>query len=421
MINYLLSRMNSGFVRSVALVSGGAVVSQGLTVAVTPILTRLFSPESFGALGAFVSALTIVVSIGSLKYELAIPQVKSAKHARELAILAFAIVFLLSIFSAIIIAALKNLSPLEIDSYYWLLPLGLLFAGGFQIATYIAIRQKNFSALTTANIKKSLVQAMLQIAAGLMSLPGIFLIVGYVVSQGAAGFKILFFALYGHKIPHRLRLAALSKKFARFPLLAAPASVLNAAATNISPFILIFYFGLHEAGLFALAQRAMGAPMAFLGNAIANVYLSEIPRLWEDSPERVRSFYIKTLKALLLLGLPLVTVSAGFLYYTVDYIFGDLWSGAATTVIVLAPLFLGQFVVSPLSQTLNVIGRQDVQLKWDALRLVVPNFGLVIAAHLGCEFDQALFIFSCLMFVVYLINIAVTLVVMRSQSAKSLL
>jgi multisubunit Na+/H+ antiporter MnhB subunit len=34
-------------------------------------------------------------------------------------------------------------------------------------------------------------------------------------------------------------------------------------------------------------------------------------------------------------------------------------------------MFLGQMVVTPLSQTLNILERQDLQLLWDVARVVV--------------------------------------------------
>ena len=199
--------------------------------------------------------------------------------------------------------------------------------------------------------------------------------------------------------------------------MAAPAALLNAAALNVPPFVIIYAFGMHEAGLFALAQRAMGVPMAFLGTAIANVYLSEIPRVAETSTSQVIVFYKRALRNLTLPGLPIVVGAGLALFYTVDYLFGADWSEASVLMLLLIPLFFGQFVVSPLSQTLNVIERQDIQLKWDFLRLCVPNLGFVIAALAGLTFVEAILWFSVLMFFMYVINVAVTLRVLMRRVA----
>lgn len=411
------SRLNTGFVRSVLLVAGGAFVSQGLIVAVTPILTRLFSPESFGVLAAFTSVLTIFVALASLKYELAIPQAKSEKQAFEVAVLSFCVLGGLSLAAAFLVLAAWLLPFVELPAYCWFIPPGLLFAGAFQIASYVAIRNKDFSGLTAANIQRSVVQSVLQVSAGLAAFGSGALIFGYVFSQGAAGAKIVRKAFKGRSIPSKLRLLALAKKYKRFPVMAAPAALLNAAALNVSPFVIIYAFGIHEAGLFALAQRAMGVPMAFLGTAIANVYLSEIPRVVETSPGQVIVFYTKALKNLAALGLPIVVGAGLCLFYTVELLFGSSWTEAAILMLVLVPLFFGQFVVSPLSQTLNVIERQDVQLQWDFFRLCVPNLGFLMVALLGFSFVEALLIFSALMFLMYVINVFVTLRILKRRLA----
>ncbi|MCS4062620.1 O-antigen/teichoic acid export membrane protein [Pseudomonas putida] len=411
------SRLNTGFVRSVLLVAGGALVSQGLIVAVTPVLTRLFSPESFGVLAAFTSVLTILIALASLKYELAIPQAKSAKQAFEVAVLSFCVLGGLGLVATLLIVVAWLTPFVELPGYCWFIPPGLLFAGAFQIASYLAIRNKDFSGLTAANIQRSVVQSVLQVSAGLAALGSGALILGYVISQGAAGAKIVIKAFRGRSTPSRLRLVALAKKYKRFPVMAAPAALLNAAALNVSPFVIIYAFGMHEAGLFALAQRAMGVPMAFLGTAIANVYLAEIPRVVETSPDQVIVFYRKALRNLALLGLPIVLGAGLCLFYSVEFIFGSTWSEAAVLMLVLVPLFFGQFVVSPLSQTLNVIERQDVQLLWDFFRLCVPNLGFLMVALSGFSFVEALLSFSVLMFLMYVINVVVTLRILKRRLA----
>ncbi|MDM3888181.1 oligosaccharide flippase family protein [Pseudomonas sp. BCRC 81390] len=409
--------LNTGFVRSVLLVAGGALVSQGLIVAVTPVLTRLFSPESFGVLAAFTSVLTILVALASLKYELAIPQAKADKHAFEVAVLSFSVLAALGLLATFLIVALWMFPWVELPAYCWFIPPGLLFAGAFQIASYVAIRNKDFSGLTAANIQRSVVQSILQVSAGLAAFGSGALILGYVLSQGAAGAKIIRKAFTGRSVPAKLRLLALARKYKRFPVMAAPAALLNAAAMNVSPFVIIYAYGVHEAGLFALAQRAMGVPMAFLGTAIANVYLSEIPRLVETSPDEVIVFYKRALKTLVVIGLPIVLGAALCLFYTVELLFGSGWSGAAILMLVLVPMFFGQFVVSPLSQTLNVIERQDVQLQWDFFRLCVPNLGFLMVALSGFSFVEALTSFSVLMFFMYVMNVVVTFWILKRRQA----
>ena len=83
----MFRKFNTVIARSIAIMFGGTVLAQGITFAATPLLSRLFSPDDFGVLGAFVAILTILISFSSLKYELAIPQASIKKHTLELVFL----------------------------------------------------------------------------------------------------------------------------------------------------------------------------------------------------------------------------------------------------------------------------------------------------------------------------------------------
>lgn len=405
----MFRKFNTVIARSIAIMFGGTVLAQGITFAATPLLSRLFSPDDFGVLGAFVAILTILISFSSLKYELAIPQASIKKHTLELVFLCMYINLVVSFFVAVVLSLLWVFDFYYAGMYLWILPLAVFFAGSFQVATYYSIKEKDFYLLSKANVGRSSAQAALQIVSGFFSLGGGALVVSYVFSQALGSLEILYRALKGTETPSPSRLLVLSRKYIRFPAFSASASTLNAAATNSLPFLIIYFWTVGEAGVFALTQRAMGVPMAFLGAAIANVYLAELPNIMKVNPAEAKKFYVQSLKNLVLVGVPLVVLSTLILFYFSQYIFGDEWGGVSVLVIVLAPFFLGQFVASPLSQTLNVIGRQDVQLVWDVFRLLMVVAGLIVCGILQVEFADSILLYSGLMFFFYVVNVAITL------------
>lgn len=409
----IFTQFNSIMARSIAVMFGGTVLAQGVTFAVTPLLSRLFSPNDFGVLGAFVAVLTIIISFSSLKYELAIPQASIKKHSVELMVLCLYILFSISFIVAGFLFLLWVFGVYYMGPYFLALPVAVFFAGSFQIATYYSIKEKDFFLLSKANVSRSSVQAFLQVVSGLLSLGSGALILSYAFSQAVGSFEILYRALKGFKFPRGLRLLALCKKYIRFPKFSASASTLNTAATNSLPFVIIYFWTVGDAGLFALTQRAMGVPMAFLGAAVANVYLAELPNILHRDPAEAKVFYLKSLRNLILAGLPMVAASTLILFYFSEYIFGDEWNGISGLVVVLAPFFLGQFVASPLSQTLNVIGRQDVQLIWDVCRLIVAVGCLVVCGFYQIGFAVSIFIYSSWMFFFYAVSVIVTLKLIR--------
>lgn len=402
------------------LLAGGAAIAQGITVGVTPVLTRLFSPAEFGMLAAFTSALTILLAVSSLRYEFALPQVRNKKQAQVLVFLClgFLLVTSLLVFIFLVVASLSDFAFLEGVGFIWLLPVGIIFAGAFQVANYWAIREKAFSNLAKANVSRSLFQALAQVGMGLAGVGVLALVLGYVLSQAVGALKILLGAVGNTRLPSWRRLRTLAVRHKRFPLFSVPAGVLNVSALHLTPFLLIYLYGASSAGFFSLAQRAMGAPMAFLGMAIANVYLSELPRIKESEPGRLMSFYLRSCRNLFAIGLPIVALATLALWWGVDLIFGAEWSKAAEFVVYLAPLFLGQFVVAPLSQTLNVLERQDIQLLWDFCRLILPNAALVFGAGSGWGVEYSLGVYSLIMLCLYMLNVVISLLCIRDYVAR---
>lgn len=61
-------------------------------------------------------------------------------------------------------------------------------------------------------------------------------------------------------------------------------------------------------------------------------------------------------------------------------VFGKSWQAAGPVAVLLVPLWIADAVAGPLSQTLTVLERQDVQLTWDLTRLL-----LVVGAIWGSD------------------------------------
>jgi O-antigen/teichoic acid export membrane protein len=62
----------SRFARSVAVVTAGSALGQGLVVASAPLLTRLYTPADFGVLAVYGSIVSLVAVVAALRYEFAI-------------------------------------------------------------------------------------------------------------------------------------------------------------------------------------------------------------------------------------------------------------------------------------------------------------------------------------------------------------
>ena len=62
----------SEFRQNALILMTGTAISQAIPVAITPILTRIYTPEDFGTFALYLSLLTIFSVFATARYEMAI-------------------------------------------------------------------------------------------------------------------------------------------------------------------------------------------------------------------------------------------------------------------------------------------------------------------------------------------------------------
>lgn len=94
-ITYLKTRYlkKGSFAVNVATLSTGTVISQIIVVAVSPLLTRLYSSSDFGVYALYLAIASVVTVIATGRYELAIVLPKADEDAAHLILLSLIINF----------------------------------------------------------------------------------------------------------------------------------------------------------------------------------------------------------------------------------------------------------------------------------------------------------------------------------------
>src|SRR5690606_22547233 len=99
------------FIKNVSTLAAGSIISQVVVVGTSPILSRLFSAESFGILSVFTSISVFFAVISTGRYELAIGLPKEEKKAYNILKLIIVIGTMVSIMYLFLIFFLKNIFP----------------------------------------------------------------------------------------------------------------------------------------------------------------------------------------------------------------------------------------------------------------------------------------------------------------------
>ena len=76
--------LKGNFLRSILVLMTGTASIQLMNFLITPIITRLYSPEALGALGLFTSIIGLIVVVAVFSYPAAIVIVKSDRAAENL-------------------------------------------------------------------------------------------------------------------------------------------------------------------------------------------------------------------------------------------------------------------------------------------------------------------------------------------------
>jgi O-antigen/teichoic acid export membrane protein len=160
------------------------------------------------------------------------------------------------------------------------------------------------------------------------------------------------------------------KEHRKFPIYSLPSSFIDNLSLNIPVPLLALLYGSGIAGHFALVQRVMAVPVYLLAANIADVFHSRLAVYARENPERCAPLFRRTALGLFLLG---IVPAAGLVLLgkpLFSLVFGSRWAMAGGMAGLIAPWFLGQFVVSPLSRAVLVLRGQEFKLIYDAFTVL---------------------------------------------------
>ena len=378
----------SSFARGSFMIAAGTGGAQLISIAAAPILTRLYLPADYGAYSVALAVLTIVVTIGCLGFENAIPLPAEDRDAAQVVWLSITVaigigivVFLVLWLAAPLLTALFGIP--DVSSYASLI--GVTVIGQGVIAALIAwyIRRASYVEISLNRATEATVLAMSQIGLGLLGWGALGLLLGAVLSSFAAAGRLVWRARRGRDggFPRvsRAGMASAARRYRRFPLMSAPARLLNSIGLQAPLILITVLFGTTVGGQFALAHRVMALPLTLVSTAIGNVYFAEASRVRRDQPSDLRRLFLRTTRSIAIIATGPVILAAMVSPFVFGIIFGPEWKDAGIFAAILAPMYLLRLMTSPTHSTLDVLERQDLHLVRELIRLILV-IGAVVAA-----------------------------------------
>ena len=357
---------------------GGTALAHGITALALPVLSRLYSPAEFSTLAVFASLLSIVSVAACLRFDVAVSIPRQDSDAANLLALALGCALIISLLVAVPALLIPDqiarwTNQAKLGTHLWLLPIGVALAASYSALQGWMVRKKSFGMIARSRIVQSAAAAGTQISMGTSGVGSFGLLVGYVLNAGAAcvvlGFRLLRFERAALREVTWPGMRAMAIEHHRFPKYSTWEALCNSAAIQI-PIIMIAAMAIGpEAGYLSMAMYVMQAPMALVGTAIGQVYLSNAPAEYREG--RLGAFTAEVFGGLLKAGVgPLLFVGI-VSPLAFPFVFGEDWRRAGYLVAWLTPWFIMQFLASPISMALHVTGHQRIAM-------YLQNFSLVI-------------------------------------------
>lgn len=386
MIKRLLPK--SHFARHVSVLAGGTVAGRLIVVAASPILTRLYSPGDFGLLAVFVGLVATVSVVASLRYQLAIPLAETDGEAASVTTLSALIVFLVTSLTTVTVILwgrqiAQVLNAPALVKHIWLVPVGTLLIGTYQILNYWAIRTRSFSAIARTTLTQAIGSVVMQV--GGFKLGPAALLFGQVTGQAAGNTNLILGTLRPYrqlfKKVSRGDLSKAAVRWRRFPLYDTWSAALNTAGTQLPALLFASLFAPAAAGVYMLADRVLQTPMGVLGGAVSQVFFSRSAQALRDGELAALVATIHSRLAQIAMPPTIILILSGPDLFAL--VFGDQWREAGRFAQWMAPWVYMVFVTSPLSQLFSVLEKQAQGLVFNTVLFTTRTGGLLLGASRG--------------------------------------
>ncbi|MEA3477931.1 MAG: oligosaccharide flippase family protein [Bacteroidota bacterium] len=403
--------LKSEFFKNVATMMTGTAIAQAILLLATLILSRLYTPADFGILAIFLSIATVIGTISTGRYELAIMLPKEERDAKNVLLLALFNAVVVSILTLILVVILKGFiidyfdSP-ELDPWLYLIPVYVLAMGVFNSFNYWSTRNKTFRRNAASRISKSGTNAAASIGLGVAKVGAGGLIAGYIIGQFVGAIVLAWSAI---RNPGDLRKAYSKKiikdnarKYSRFLKINTPHAFVDTMQEQVIVYTVICFFSKTILGSYSFAFRILKAPVGLIGNSMYQVFYQKASRALEEG-QALRPMVLKIYRNLFLIGFPFFLLVFIFAPGIFDFMFGDKYRVAGEIAQIILPWLFLNFLVMPVTCVAVILNRQqgafliaiaDIILKVTALLIGGLYGDFKLSFLLMSVLNGALLIFS---------------------------
>ena len=402
------------FLRHVAALMTGAVVAQAVPILLSPVLTRIYSPEDFAAFALFMAVNAVISVVAAARYEQAILLPAGEDDALNVVALSFMVLGAVCAVLAVLVGISYSLPDCWIRNLHgewlYLLPAAVLATTSFQILSQWNNRCNRFSQLAVSRAAQGTSGGVAQCGLGYAGLHQFGLIWGWLGGQ-LLGCAMLLRTnlpslLTGAGRVNRQQVKANASTYRRFPLLGTWGSLFDSGGAMMPLFIISHTFSAAITGWFSFTVRVLAMPLFLISNAIAQVLHQRIARLNNEDAGQILPYVLRAAAVLTLIAIPFVGILSLYGEELFTFVFGASWAQAGRYAGLLSLAVGIRFIVSPLTVVLSLNHNVKACVQWQVLYFFSVTLTLMLGRGLPIDDFLTLYVVhELILFIIYFVVI----------------
>lgn len=362
-----ISFRSSSFIKAIMTLMSGSIIAQAVTLLLSPLLSRLFTPAELGVYTVLQSCVSMFSAILSWRYDMVIVTEQNEKHVNSLVVLATGLCIISSVLvtgGCGIYLTIKQVKGLNVWVGCCFILISSLMTGMINILTAYNNKLREYKVISTTYVIRTTIQNSLMVLSGL-------------VKSGANG--LLFSSALGlicgvnkqwqslrknmTQLKHvnwqdLFRVACIHKKQA---LVLAPAIFMNGFFYSGLNLLVEGLYGTQALGLFSYSNRILVLPIVLISANISRVFMEYAAKEWNEHGS-FKKTYFQTLLLISAVAIPIWIILKCASPWLFEFVFGSLWREAGVYVQLLVTMFMLRLIAGCVNGAAVIAGKQTYDL-----------------------------------------------------------
>lgn len=398
-MNSIINRLKSSNITKLTI---GSIIAQAIAIIVSPMTTRLYTPEQLGTYTLLLTVVNLFAPIICAKFDMAIITEKEEKNIYAVMVLSFITTIIFSTIVTILyiiylVVIQQNL--INYIGYLIMIYFILILNGIANILMSYNNRNEEYETISKVYMIRAIIQNVGLIIFGVFK----FSVIGMVLSQ-------LLGCLFGIKkqaknlIPNINKFKEIRKEDIKsvytankkLMIYTTPANLLNASSYSLLNFFINALYGEAIFGYYSLSYRMLGLPLSIISLNVSKVFFEKATKEESETKGFINNLK-STTKLMTVISIIIVISLITLSPFVFKIVFGQNWEIAGEYVQILAVMYGIRMIVTTVAPAILIAKKQSLEIKLQAIFLIA-----LVGTYLVCKINQySIEIFLLLICILY--------------------